>query len=86
MLQLFWEIQSLDGTDDGYISHSELRALLIKLNIHFTEKRFEDAFNLFDTDLDGKITLTEFHAFVFKESFQNIESVYILIYTFNILG
>lgn len=65
MLQLFNEIQSLDGEADGYISPNELRVLLQRLNIHFTAKRFEDAFSLFDTNADGKINLMEFHAFIF---------------------
>lgn len=67
-MQLFWEIQSLDGSNDGYISKSELRLLLQRLNIHFSAKKFEDAFNLFDLDMDGKITLMEFHEFVFLGS------------------
>ena len=65
MLQLFHEIQNLDGDEDGYISPSELRVLLQRLNIHFTNKRFEDAFSLIDTNADGVISLMEFHAFIF---------------------
>lgn len=65
LLQLFNEIQSLDGEADGYISPSELRVLLQRLNIHFTKKRFDDAFSVMDTSADGYITLMEFHAFIF---------------------
>lgn len=65
LLQLFNEIQCLDGEADGYISMSELRVLLQRLNIHFTAKRFDDAFSIMDSTADGRITLMEFHAFIF---------------------
>jgi hypothetical protein len=65
LLQLFDEIQCLDGAHDGFISHNELRVLLRRLNIHFTLRRFDDAFSLFDKDADGRINLLEFHAFIF---------------------
>lgn len=68
LLQLFYEIQNLDGENDGYIGHAEMRVLLERLNIHFTAKRFEDAFSLFDTDADGRFNLIEFHSFIFPST------------------
>jgi hypothetical protein len=65
LMKLFNDIQCLDGEEDGFISPGELRVLLQRLNIHFTAKRFEDAFMLLDAQADGCITLMEFHAFVF---------------------
>ena len=72
MLQLFNEIQKLDGEEDGYISRNELRVLLMRLNIHFTAKKFEDAFALFDADVDGLINLKEFHAFIFPSTAKEV--------------
>lgn len=67
LLQLFNEIQSLDGLDDGMISPNELKHLLRRLNIHFSNKSFEDAFAIIDTNCDGFVSLMEFHAFIFPK-------------------
>ena len=68
ILQLFREIKSLDGDSEGYITKSELRLLLQKLNIHFSQRRFDEAFQLFDANVNGRIELTELYDFIFPES------------------
>ena len=68
LLHLFNDIQSLDGEEDGFISRDELRVLLQRLNIHFSKRRFDDAFSLIDSDVNGYITLMEFHAFIFPSN------------------
>ena len=84
LLQLFDEIQGMDGNDDGYITKHEFRILLNRLNIYFTKRRFDDAFGMIDTQVDGMITLTEFHAFIFPSDAMKVS--YSLLFTIMILA
>lgn len=79
LIQLFNEIQVIDGEADGYISRHEFRALLERLNIHYTARRFDDAFGLIDKQADGFITLMEFHGFIFPSHASEVSSMSIRI-------
>lgn len=67
VLLLFGEIKSLSDNCDGYISKKELRLLLQKLDIHFSERRFNETFRLFDANVDGSIGLSELYNFIYPE-------------------
>jgi hypothetical protein len=68
LLILFSEIQRLDGCDDGVISRSEFRLLLQRLDIHFSDDRFEDAFLMLDINNDQCIGLKEFYEFLYPQA------------------
>ena len=67
VMQLFAEIKNLSNTSDGFISKSELRLLLVKLNIHFSNDRFDEAFQMFDLNSDGRIGLKELYDFIYPD-------------------
>ena len=72
VIQLFTEIQNLDGISDDLVSIDELRVLLQKLNIYFSKSKFDRAFEIIDVDMSGTITLSEFVDFMFPESARKV--------------
>lgn len=64
---MFNELQSLDGFSDNLISKDELRTLLQKCNIFFSNDKLDAAFALMDTDQSGEISLSEFNDFIFPQ-------------------
>lgn len=49
-----------DTDNSGYITNSELRSVLTRLNPNITDQRIADLINRIDLDNDGKISYQEF--------------------------
>ncbi|XP_030387879.1 caltractin-like [Scaptodrosophila lebanonensis] len=49
-----------DRDDDGYISQTELRSVMMNLGERFSDEEFDEMMKEIDLDNDGKISFTEF--------------------------